>query len=182
MRKIMVIDLYTAYTLHKLSCLSDSLPQYDWPEMRVVPWWYQQQRLIDGGQSEFVEATKKHKWISWDKMKERKRNIVLLMRSNRKVLDVESQLGDEIGNVKVIWSMWSGYWEQDQYVRPMCERHGIEQIKLHTGGHASWNDLQRFVEGIRPRVVVPIHTDNADRFAEHLSNVRLLDDGEVLTV
>lgn len=36
-RKIMVIDLYTAYTLHKLRCISGHLPQWDWPEVRVVP-------------------------------------------------------------------------------------------------------------------------------------------------
>lgn len=182
-RKIMVIDLYTAYTLHKLHCLSGHIPQWDWPEVRVVPWGYQQQRLINAGQSVFVEATKmEHKWIGWDQMKAHKRDVVLLMRSNRKVDDLERQLGDEIRNVQVIWSMWDGYWAQDQYTRPMCEKHGIGRINLHTSGHASWGDLQRFAEGIRPGVIVPIHTEHAYRFAERLSNVRLLSDGEVLVV
>lgn len=64
LRRIMVIDLYTAFTLHKLRCLSDHLPQWDWPEVRVVPWGYQQERLVSSGNSDFVEATKReHKWI-----------------------------------------------------------------------------------------------------------------------
>lgn len=182
-RKIMVIDLYTAFTLHKLLCVSDHLPQWDWPEVRVVPWGYQQQRLIDAGQSDFVEATKRErKWIGWERMKAQKRDVVLLMRSNRKVDELESQLGDDVGKVQVIWSMWDGYWAQDQHVRPLCERYGIERTYLHTSGHASWDDLQRLVHGLQPGLIVPIHTEHADCFANHFSNVRLLKDGESLTV
>jgi len=181
--KTMVIDPYTAYTLHQLSCISDSLPQWHWDQVRVVPWGYQCQRLRDEGQSGFVKAIEAgRKLTGWCGMKKFKSDIVLLMRSNRKVADLESHLGEEIRNVQVIWSTWSGYWEDDGYVRPMCERHGIQPIKLHTGGHASWSDLQRFIKGIRPGTVVPIHTEHAEHFAEQLSNVRLLDDGEVLAI
>lgn len=179
--KLIVIDPYTAYTLDQLKCLSSHLPQWDWPEIRVVPWWYQQQRLIDAGLEDFVEKTKP-KWIGWEQMKARKRDVVLLLRANRKVVDLERELGVEIRLVQVIWSMWNGYWAQDQYVRPMCEKHGIERISLHTSGHAALPDLQRFARELQPKMVVPIHTEHAERFTELFANVRLLADGELLVV
>ena len=179
--KIMVIDLYTAFTLHKLTCLSKSLPQWDWQGIRVVPWGYQQGRLEDAGQSVFVEETKRQ-WIGWKEMKARTSEIVLLMRSNRKMADLERQLGDETREVQVIWSMWDGYWADDKHTRPLCEKYGINRIYLHTSGHASWQDLKRLVEGLQPKTIVPIHTEHADHYAKHFGNVRLPADGEKLAI
>ena len=181
MHKLMVIDLYTAYTLDQLRCLSDHLPQWSWDEVRVVPWGYQQQRLIDAGKSGFLEETKRH-WFGWEAMKARKRDVVLLMRANRKIADFERELGEDVREMQVIWSMWDGYWDQDQYVRPFCEKHGIARTKLHTSGHASLTDLQRIAEGLKPELVVPIHTERADDFAQHFAGVRVLADGEILHI
>lgn len=179
--KTMVIDLYTAFTLHKLTCLSKSLPQWNWPAIRVVPWGYQQQRLNEAGYNAFVEETKP-RWIGWKEMKDRRSDVVLLMRSNRKMASLDAKLGDEAGSAQVIWSMWNGYWADDAYVRPFCERHGIERTYIHTSGHASWQDLGRLIEGLQPKVVVPIHTEHAQFFAEHLGNVVLPSDGQVVTI
>ena len=180
-RKLMVIDLYTAYTLDQIRCLSSHLPQWSWPEVRVVPWRYQQQRLIDAGKSAFIQETKQH-WIGWKEMKARKRDIVLLMRSNRKIGDFERELGENVSEMQVIWSMWDGYWDQDKYIRPFCEKHGIVRSKLHTSGHASLTDLQRIAKELKPDLVVPIHTERADDFDQYLANVRVLADGEVLHI
>ncbi len=180
-RKLMVIDLYTAYTLEQLRCLSNHLPQWSWPEVRVVPWGYQQQRLVEAGHSAFLENTKRH-WIGWEVMKERKRDIVLLMRSNRKIADFERELGEEVSETQVIWSMWEGYWERDQCVRPFCEKHTIARSKLHTSGHAPLAELQRIAEGLKPELVVPIHTERAEEFSQYFACVRVLADGEVLRI
>ena len=180
-QKTLVIDLYTAFTLNKLTCLSDSLPQWDWPEIRVVPWGYQQLRLNEAGHTAFVESTKP-KWIGKKEMHAHASGIVLLMRSNRKMADIESELGDESRLVQVVWSMWDGYWAEDRYVRPFCENYGIKCDYLHTSGHASWSDLKRLIEGLRPATVIPIHTEHAAVFAQHFSNVLLPADGDSLSV
>ena len=180
-RKLMVIDPYTAYTLDQLKCLSSHLPQWDWPEIRVVPWRYQQQRLVDAGLEDFVEKTKP-KWIGWEQMKARKQEVVLLLRANRKVVDLERELQDEVRHVQVVWSMWDGYWAHDQFVRPLCEKYGIKRISLHTSGHAALPDLQRFARELQPRIVVPIHTEHAERFINLFPDVRLLSDGELLVI
>jgi len=65
---------------------------------------------------------------------------------------------------------------------PAEQRHGIEAEFLHTSGHASWDDLKRLVEGIRPGVIAPVHTEHASRYAQEFPNVRLLDDGQPMGV
>lgn len=181
LRKIMVIDLYTAYTLHALRCLSPNLPQWDWPEVKVIQWRYQQQSLINAGQSSFIEATKKH-LIGWKGLKARKGEIVLLMRTNNRITALEREFGAEVAEMQIIWSMWDGYWAEDRYVRPLCEKHGIERSTLHTSGHAAWKDLKSFVEALQPKAIVPIHTAHAGDYTRDLDNVRLLSDGELLAV
>ena len=180
-QKTMIIDLYTAFTLHKFTCISTNLPQWDWPEIRVVPWGYQQRRLTDAGHTEFVEATKP-KWIGKKEMIARGRELILLMRSNRKMTDIEDELGDKSRQVQVVWSQWDGYWADDKHVRPFCEKHGINHAYIHTSGHASWRDLKHLINVIRPTTIVPIHTEHASFFAQHFGNVLLPSDGVSFSV
>ncbi|MEI7902963.1 MAG: MBL fold metallo-hydrolase [bacterium] len=172
-----VIDLYTAYTLHKLGCLSKSVPQWHWQGIKVIAWPYQEQRLRKAGEGGFVEATRPN-WTSRAAMKAKGKQNVLLMRSNRMMTSLEAGLGDAAKDVQVIWSMWDGYWKHDKYVRPFCERYGIEPVRVHTSGHASWDDLVRLIESLKPETVVPVHTENAHVFTRHFSNTLRPGDGE----
>jgi ribonuclease J len=179
--KTMVIDLYTAFTLHKLACLSANLPQWHWPEIQIAPWMYQQQRLNDAGHGEFVESTRP-KWTNMRTMQAQGKDTVLLMRSNRKMASIETALGDESRQVQVVWSMWDGYWAEDVHARLFCEKYGIKRDYVHTSGHASWSDLKRLIEGINPVDVVPIHTEHASVFEGQFSNVILPADGASVQV
>ena len=177
--KTLVMDLYTAYTLHKLGCLSKSVPQWHWPGIKLIEWPYQEKRLRDAGHGDFVDATKAGRsWTSRSAMKAMGRGTVLLMRSNRMMTSLEAGLGDMANAVQVVWSMWDGYWATDKHVRPFCERHGIEPVRIHTSGHASWDDLKRLIEGLKPEAVVPIHTEYAHIFNSHFPNVLRPRDGE----
>ncbi len=82
----------------------------------------------------------------------------------------------------MVWSQWDGYWADDKYVRPFCEKHGINHAYIHTSGHASWRDLKHLINVIRPKTVIPIHTEHANFFERHFGNVLLPSDGESLSV
>jgi ribonuclease J len=179
--KTLVIDLYTAFVLHKLEVLSKSIPQFHWPEIKIIAWPYQESALVKAGESEFVAQTR-HKWTSTRVMKDRGSEHVLLMRANRMMNSLERNLGAAARQAHVIWSMWEGYWNDDKYVRPFCERLGIKHIRIHTSGHASWADLQCLINGLKPTTVVPIHTTHAKVFKEHFENVLLPSDGEPFLV
>ena len=56
--------------------------------------------------------------------------------------------------------------------------HDIPWGILHTSGHASVAELQRFAAALAPRALVPIHSFQVDRFADFVDNVVQRDDGE----
>jgi ribonuclease J len=53
---------------------------------------------------------------------------------------------------------------------------------VHASGHASGPDLLRLIRRIRPKILIPIHTENPEYFAAHLEgegiDVRLPKQGE----
>lgn len=179
-QKMMVIDLYTALVLMRLARISRRIPQFDSDNMRIAPWGYHQDRLQSAGMMDFLEHTAS-RWTTWREMSAAPSNVVLLARSNRHTPAwLEKSCGADIRHVTFVWSMWDGYWKDDKHIRPLCERYGVQPVHLHTSGHCTWSDIQRFVAGLRPGRIVPIHTEHAEHFAQHLSGVTLLQDGEAL--
>ena len=87
------------------------------------------------------------------------------------------------GEASVIYSQWSGYLvpgtsHHNLQAASLKNREGIAFKHIHTSGHATLEDLQYFVEGINPRVVIPIHTENKQEYLRVFPRVRVLDDGE----
>lgn len=176
--RTLVIDLYTAYVLDAVRCLSPNLPQHGWDGIRVVPWGYQQRKLRDAGHEGFIQAASPS-FVGYREILRRKVEIILLARSNSTLLRLEEKLAGDLEGIRVIWSMWDGYWAEDTHARPFCERNGIQKLDLHTSGHAPWADLQRLVAAIAPRWLVPVHTAWGGRFAAAFTNTVLLEDGQV---
>ena len=60
------------------------------------------------------------------------------------------------------------------------ESRGMEQVNVHTSGHADAPTLKQMVETLRPRQIVPIHTFAGDRYDEVFEGERILylDDGK----
>jgi ribonuclease J len=83
-----------------------------------------------------------------------------------------------------VFSMWSGYLATGAYdeVRRRCETVGAAVTQLHTSGHASGADLERFAAAIAPRYLVPIHSFTWDTHLERFANVHRLSDGEPFVI
>ena len=73
----------------------------------------------------------------------------------------------------LIYSFWSGYRETEnlKYFLTECEKLGLKIVTLHTSGHADENTLKRLIESVNPKVLIPIHTENAERFRKIAPNV-----------
>ena len=43
---------------------------------------------------------------------------------------------------------------------------GLQIETLHTSGHADETAIRRLIERVNPTVLIPVHTENAQRFRE----------------
>jgi len=105
------------------------------------------------------------------------RAYVMMFRPSMVELDFGGQLPT---GSRCLYSYWKGYLEKPDWVR--CQEQlkaaGGELIHAHASGHIYEDDLVAFVNGINPRMVVPIHTFEPDGFKELFPNVTCLADGE----
>jgi len=183
-KRLLVIDLYTAYVLHELSFLSGNLPQWNWRDVRVKFWKHQQDALERSGHEGFVRAIMRSKrGIKMEEVMERRCDILMLAKSNRLFRRIvnPARLTNYEG-LKLIWSMWHGYLEDDRWVKPFCDEHGLELKEIHSSGHATVEDLERLVQAIQPKRLVPIHTFYPEDYDQFGVEVRRLQDGEALTL
>ena len=69
----------------------------------------------------------------------------------------------------LIYSMWSGYKRQPQtneFLR-LCEELGLTVVDVHTSGHADADAIVALIERVKPKKIIPIHTENAAWFYEN---------------
>jgi len=62
------------------------------------------------------------------------------------------------------------------------EDKGVRYEYLHTSGHATLEDLKKLVDAMTPEMVIPIHSFHPEKFKDYFPNVRLVDDGEIVSL
>ena len=171
--RTLLIDLYTAVILEATG--RDTIPQSHWNGVKLyVPY---RQRV-------FIKNNK-----LFDDLERHARNRIypeaLPSLSGRAVMLFRPMTRDDLGVQAVLkgarftYSMWQGYLKEEsvQKVTEWLETNGIPWESIHTSGHASVADLQRFATALAPRSLVPIHSFETDRFAEFFDNVDRKEDG-----
>jgi ribonuclease J len=99
------------------------------------------------------------------------------------------RLIDEFENaaapVNVIYSQWLGYLDGTHADYFGSDRisacrgdPAVNFVYAHTSGHAPVADLQKLAAALKPRILVPIHTERAEQFQNHFDNVMRIEDGE----
>lgn len=68
----------------------------------------------------------------------------------------------------LVYSFWSGYRETES-MKPFlteCEKMGLRIVILHTSGHADEGTIRKLIQRVNPSVLIPVHTENAEKFRE----------------
>jgi ribonuclease J len=177
--QITVIDLYNAYILDSLKDISNKLPQYSRPDIRVFYFWGHRKMLRDNGLGDFVDKCLSAR-IYKEELSRDKKSVVMITKYNPAFMKLLGYLGD-INGALGIYSMWEGYLEKNDF-RKSLQRQGIEFKTIHTSGHAPERDLKRLVEAFKPKCIVPIHTFHPEKYQSLFpnANVHQLNDGEEL--
>ena len=79
-----------------------------------------------------------------------------------------------------VTSLWGGYREKESALLEHLQKYSIPEIEIHTSGHADMQSLQQIVEHVKPKCLIPIHTETPRHFSEVFPNneVLFLNDGE----
>lgn len=82
--------------------------------------------------------------------------VMLIRESNANIF--EEYMAKYPDETCLIYSMWSGYLEH-LGMKQLFDRAGKNRRIIHSSGHVTLNDLNEFIDTIKPNRIVVIHTD-----------------------
>ena len=180
--RTLVLDPYTANVLAEVAQLNPHIPTVTTAkQMRVYFPYYLTKRLLERNPESYIYSLEPRKnKVSYNDFMTKPKRYVMLVRPT--TLTYLQQI--KAPHIRLIKSIWGGYWNEPntERFRDWVEEH-CEAVKdIHSSGHADTQSLQRIVEFVRPKTIVPIHTDAPKRFCDIFvnDNVKCLDDNEVL--
>lgn len=177
--RTLVIDLYAAAVLEATG--HKNIPQSSWPGIALFVPQKQREQIKE---NEWFPLLTRHSLnrIYSERIQDHPEKFTILFRSlHCWNLCIAKCLKD----ARYIYSQWGGYWETESFgkVRSWLERHHIEKTDdIHTSGHASPADLQKFAKALKPKKVVPIHSFEPERYKELFENVEVHPDGETWSI
>ena len=181
LKRLFVIDVYTANVLYELKQLGNKLPfpSPDYPNIKVFYPYYLTRRIFNKiGQIYARRFSDFH--ISREQIKILQGEIVMACRPSM-LMDIKRcKLHDGV----FLYSMWQGYRDdpRQRSFEKYLEEAGFSTESLHTSGHAGINDIQRIINEVNPKKVIPIHTLYPEKFYDFSTNTELKKDGVSFTV
>lgn len=155
-------------------------PADNWTDVKVFIPQRQRKQLVRAGIAPIVDAYRGRR--IWPAQLASAASLsVFLVR--RWMLHELAELG-ALKGATAIWSQWHGYLADGdgKAFRDEVAERGLPFHEIHTSGHASPRDLQRFAAVMRARRVVPIHTFQPEVFPALFENVTPTRDGEWQTI
>ncbi len=152
------------------------IPQSRWDHVALYVPQSQRIQVVQNGWYELLRLHASHR-IYPEHLQAAPRRFCLLFRP---IHCADLERAGCLEGAAFVYSMWQGYWERGSYasLEPWLERNAVQEIDLHTSGHASPGDLQRLVAALRPARVVPIHTFCSARYPDLFPRVERHADGE----
>jgi ribonuclease J len=85
----------------------------------------------------------------------------------------------EFKNPLLIYSMWSGYFDRDEAIKKFISDKGFRYEHIHTSGHADVKTLQRLAKAVKPKMIIPVHTEKPEAYMGLFDNVKITKDIEL---
>lgn len=165
--RILLEDLYTA----KIAAASDCVVPDKNKNIRV---------FMTKGDSEYDELCKYgNAKISRESISKQK--FIMCIRSSMKNhLEKLSKLVS-FKNGVLFYGMWKGYMEQPQIndFIDFMKNKGVRLHILHTSGHADSMTIDKLIKKVKPKFILPIHTENADWFNKYGKDSFIVNDEEM---
>ena len=87
-------------------------------------------------------------------------------------------------NGYLIYSVWEGYKKQPEMKEFLqsCQELGLSIISLHTSGHADKDAILKLIAKVKPKTIIPVHTENATWFTEKTNGIKILLDNDSIKI
>jgi ribonuclease J len=169
-----IVDMYAAHILRATG--NKRLPQAGWDGIKVFLPKNQKCQIIRKKEFELADSYKASR-IYPERLSDEASHSVMLFRPSM-MRDVEEAAC--LSGSRLICSVWAGYLknEKNKPLPDWLDRHSIPMDECHTSGHAAVRDLAKMRQVFIRAPVVPIHSNQPDRFEELFGNVRRRADGE----
>lgn len=181
LKRIFVVDIYTANVLYELRQLKNNLPypSLEYPNIKVFFPYRLTQKIFDDIGEEYARRFSKYH-ISRQYLKEAQNRIIMACRPSMR-MDIE-KCGIRDG--VFLYSLWRGYRDNayQQAFEKSLENAGFSLEALHTSGHATAVDIKRLIKGLDPQKLIPIHTMHPDAFCDFSDKTDRKDDGVAFEV
>jgi len=188
-RSLLVIDPYTAYVLYSIQTPRKTIPQADWPDVRVLIADYFGDRdiylnKIGNSNPAFLRMMRKAKIKTYELSKLDCKALVLMRNT---MIPVISRIRGIAGST-LVYSQWDGYLKKKtkeamKFAR-FVKKHDLAIEHVHTGGHATIDTLQQFAHAVVPAgKIIPIHTTSPHKFNTYFGDqVVFLKNGQALEI
>ncbi len=176
LRRLFVVDIYTANVLHELRQLGNNLPypSKEYINIKVFYPYRLTQKIFDVIGERYAKRFSAFH-MPKGTLKNEQNNVVMMVRPSM-LKDIEKCCFQ--GGIYV-YSMWQGYRDskyQQKFEEYLITRN-FKITGIHTSGHASIADITRLIKGLNPKVIIPIHTMFPEDFKSISGKIELLVDG-----
>jgi len=174
-----VVDLYTANVLHELHALGNNIPCPSYDKMKVFFPYRITQKVFNEIGGEYAKRFSPYH-MPKEKLEAQQNKIVMIARpSMQKDLDKCNLFGGTF-----FYSMWQGYRDSkyQQGLESWLDIKGFHKAFLHTSGHAKVSDIQRLIDRLNSKKIIPIHTMLPNAFLEYSHKAELHQDGEAFEI
>ena len=81
----------------------------------------------------------------------------------------------------LFYGMWKGYMEQPEmkeFLDWMTTK-GVTVHILHTSGHADSSTIEKIIEDTKPKIIIPVHTENMEWFYKYKSTIKIIESSQI---
>lgn len=186
-RKMLIIDIYTAWVLEQVKLSSQHVPTIEWNAIGVYADFNQDKKLKEnsGFFGDFRKKVYDHR-IKKEQIAENPAGFLYLSKMSK---STTMNIYKKETPINVIYSQWLGYlqFKNSEYfgaedIAAFRNDPQVHFIYAHTSGHATVKDLKDFANALNPKQLIPVHTEFSGKFKEHFDNVHVVDDNQSLDI
>jgi len=180
--KTLVIDIYTAWVLEQMKQVTNSVPSLEWDQVGLYATYSQDKTLKNNPDffGDFRKRAYRQRVTKEDLQKAPADYLYVGKMSHHRIIDLYKSEKP----VNVIYSQWLGYLKctnEEYFGAEEFAAYRLDPqvnfVYAHTSGHAAVGDLQTFAAALKPKFLVPVHTEFGQTYEKHFENVLPLNDG-----